>query len=84
MQRSPDLPLHLLLQLLVLPLFVLLTHPKTNVISTEGGALCRRRGEIPVFRRCLFGFGETAHTQYPAADKSACEGNITARSRIFR
>jgi hypothetical protein len=22
----------------------------TNVISTEGGALCRRSGEIPVFR----------------------------------
>src|SRR5258708_31128567 len=24
----------------------------TNVISTEGGALCRRSGEIPVFRLC--------------------------------
>src|SRR5260370_29694 len=26
--------------------------PITNVISTEGGALCRRSGEIPVFRLC--------------------------------
>jgi hypothetical protein len=25
------------------------SHPKIHVISTEGGALCRRSGEIPVF-----------------------------------
>ena len=29
--------------------------PITNVISTEGGALCRRSGEIPVFRLCPCG-----------------------------
>ncbi len=29
------------------------TPPQTYVISTEGGALCRRSGETPVFRFCL-------------------------------
>src|SRR6266702_4316325 len=43
---------------LFLRLLVLLQPTITNVISTEGGALCRRSGEIPVFClcscRCLF------------------------------
>ena len=37
---------------LFLPLLVLFPPTLTNVISTEGGALCRRSGEIPVFRLC--------------------------------
>src|SRR5258708_21730800 len=42
-------------QLLSLPLFLRVTcslSATPNVISTEGGALCRRSGEIPVFRLC--------------------------------
>ena len=51
---SQLLPLFLfLLLLLFLRLLVLFQTPITNVISTEGGALCRRSGEIPVFRLCL-------------------------------
>jgi hypothetical protein len=37
---------------LVLAVACSLSAPITSVISTEGGALCRRSGEIPVFRLC--------------------------------
>src|SRR5258708_26044715 len=41
------------------------TH-QTNVISTEGGALCRRSGEIPVFRSrsCLFFLTPTQESSF--------------------
>jgi hypothetical protein len=52
--------------LLFSPLLVLLQSPLTNVISTEGGALCRRSGEIPVFRlcRCLFYLTQTKTSSF--------------------
>jgi hypothetical protein len=43
--RILPLPVAVPLSLPVLPL----SPQKTNVISTEGGALCRRSEEIPVF-----------------------------------
>jgi hypothetical protein len=52
-KNSPNQLLPLLLFLFLFLRLLDLFQPITNVISTEGGALCRRSGDIPVFSSLL-------------------------------
>jgi len=63
--------------LLFLLLFVFASATSTNVISTEGGALCRRSGEIPVF---AFALAVVCSLSKPAAShRGEREGGTPSR-----